>query len=65
MVDVITSYSIHYTKLYDCLDPSMPIRNELLASIIEASSPYDGVQIDFELVPASDAEQFYSFLSVV
>jgi len=45
-----------------CLDPSFSVRNELLASIIKAAEPFDGVQIDFELVSASDKEHFWSFL---
>lgn len=48
-----------------CLDPAFHIRNELISSIITASKGYDGVQIDFELVPASDSEHFYSFLSAL
>lgn len=45
-----------------CLDPSYSVRNELLESIIKAAEPYDGVQIDFELVSAADKEHFWSFL---
>lgn len=45
-----------------CLDPSFSVRNELLASILKAAEPFDGVQIDFELVSASDKEHFWSFL---
>lgn len=48
-----------------CLDPELPVRAGLIESIAEAASPFDGVQIDFELVPASDAEAFYSFLSAL
>ena len=45
-----------------CLDPSFSVREELLTSIIKAAEPFDGVQIDFELVSASDKEHFWSFL---
>jgi spore germination protein YaaH len=45
-----------------CIDPEFSIRDGLIASIAEAAVPFDGVQIDFELVPATDAEAFYSFL---
>ena len=38
-------------------------RRSLIAELIEASAPYDGLQIDFELVPARDGDAFYSFLS--
>jgi len=47
------------------LDPEYPIRNALLTEIADASSDYDGVQIDFEMVPAPDAENFYSFLELL
>jgi len=37
----------------------------LLTEIVDASKNYDGVQIDFEMVPAPDAENFYSFLTLL
>lgn len=45
-----------------CLDPQYSVRDKLIADIIKATEPYDGLQIDFELVSAVDAEHFYSFL---
>ncbi len=46
-----------------CIDPELPIRNQLINDIAAAAVPYDGVQIDFELVPPEDSEHYYSFLS--
>jgi spore germination protein YaaH len=37
-------------------------RRVLINDILEASRPYDGLQIDFEYVPARDGEAFLSFL---
>ena len=45
------------------LEPGTKVRNNLLKSIAKAGVPYDGVQIDFELVPARDRKNFISFLS--
>ncbi len=46
-----------------CIDPQYPVREALLQAILAASVPYDGIQIDFEAVPAADRENFISFLS--
>lgn len=45
-----------------CLDPAYPVRAELIASLIEATKPFDGLQIDFELVSYADTKHFFSFL---
>lgn len=45
------------------LEPGTKVRNNLLKSIVKAAAPYDGVQIDFELVPARDRKNFINFLS--
>jgi spore germination protein YaaH len=38
-------------------------REQLIADLLKAADPYDGLQIDFENVPARDGEVFLSFLS--
>jgi hypothetical protein len=48
-----------------CLDPSLPMRDALVQSIVDAAISFDGVQIDFELVPAVDRDNFISFLTLV
>jgi len=37
-------------------------RKALINDLLEAARPYDGLQIDFEYVPARDGEAFLSFL---
>jgi spore germination protein YaaH len=37
-------------------------RRALIRDLLEAARPYDGLQIDFEYVPARDGEAFLSFL---
>ena len=37
-------------------------RSALVRDLLEAAKPYDGLQIDFELVPPRDGEAFLSFL---
>jgi spore germination protein YaaH len=48
-----------------CLDPALPLRGELIDDIVKAAEPFDGVQIDFELVPLRDKPHFISFLSAL
>lgn len=47
------------------LDPSFGIRKKVIAKMGEAvkSYGYDGIQVDFEVVPARDAENFRTFLA--
>ena len=47
------------------LDPSYPVRDRLIKSLIAASANYDGLQIDYELVPARDGKNFLDFLSLL
>lgn len=46
-----------------CISSEYSVRNKLINDIVEAAGPFDGVQIDFELVSASDAEDYITFLS--
>jgi spore germination protein YaaH len=45
------------------LESGSRTRYALVADLLEASQPYDGLQIDFELVPARDGDSFRSFLA--
>lgn len=47
------------------LDPELPLRNRIIKQLIDASKTYDGLQIDWELVPARDREHFISFLKEI
>ena len=53
------------TLVHFALDPAFPLRDRLLDSIAEAATPYDGVNIDFEALPLSDAPNFYDFLRLL
>ena len=44
------------------LKEGSPERRALVRDLLEAAKPYDGLQIDFENVPAKDGEVFLSFL---
>ena len=46
-----------------CIDPSFPMRDELIKSIASAAVPFDGVQIDFETVSYADRDNFCTFLT--
>ncbi len=48
-----------------CLDPQYRLRDPLIRDIITASLPYDGVQIDFEMVPLRDTDNFIDFLKLL
>lgn len=39
-----------------------PARSQLIKALIQASTEYDGIQIDYELVPLKDGDDFISFL---
>ena len=45
-----------------CLDPEYNVRKKLIKSMLEAAKPFDGLQIDFELVSKEDKEHYWSFL---
>ena len=45
------------------INPDYGVRKNLLKQIVKAAAPYDGVQIDFELVPARDRKHFLTFLA--
>ncbi|MDR1985926.1 MAG: glycoside hydrolase [Treponema sp.] len=40
-----------------------PERKQLITDLLDKSKPFDGLQIDFELVPARDRGNFHSFLA--
>ncbi len=45
-----------------CLEPEGNVRDGLIDELLAAAGPYDGLQIDFELVPKRDRDTFLSFL---
>jgi GH18 family chitinase len=51
-----------YALTYFSLMPDSPQRKELIKDLVEAVKNYDGLNIDFESIPAKSAEAFLSFL---
>ena len=48
-----------------CIDPQYGVRKKLISEIAKAAKRYDGIQIDFETIPARDSANFRSFLGDV
>ena len=44
------------------LDPKYGLRSQLIKDLVSASISFDGLQIDYELVPQKDGEHFLEFL---
>jgi hypothetical protein len=44
------------------LEPGSKTRQQALADLLEVAKPFEGLQIDFEYIPARDGEAFLSFL---
>jgi hypothetical protein len=55
----------NYALTHFCLDPSLPMRDQLIVDIALAARPFDGVQIDFEAVGKRDRESFFEFLRLL
>ncbi|MBR5095573.1 MAG: glycoside hydrolase [Treponema sp.] len=47
------------------LDPKYNLRDELIKDLVFASISFDGLQIDYELVPQKDGENFLQFLKLL
>lgn len=47
------------------LDPEYKLVEKMVSDIMEAAKPYDGVQVDYELIPGKDAKNFLSFLKML
>lgn len=45
------------------LDPEFSLRKKLIRDLVAAASKYDGLQIDFELIPPRDNANFQTFIS--
>lgn len=44
------------------LDPDGKVRGKLIDDLVKATEDFDGLQIDFELVPKRDKDTFHSFI---
>lgn len=45
-----------------CIDPKYGVRKKIIEGLLEAAEEFDGLQVDWELIPARDADNFISFL---
>ena len=45
-----------------CIDPKYGARKKIVEGLLEASEEFDGLQVDWELIPSRDADNFLSFL---
>jgi spore germination protein YaaH len=45
------------------MESGSSLRRQLIADLLEAAKNFDGLQIDFELIPARDGANFISFLA--
>ena len=45
------------------LNPELPLRNRIIAQIVDRSKSFDGVQIDFESIAPEDGTHYLNFLS--
>ena len=45
------------------LSPEYPIRERIISELLDAVKPFDGLNIDIELVPARDSNIFLSFIA--
>jgi spore germination protein YaaH len=59
---LVVSELTNYARTHYVLHPKFSARKTLIRNIVQASRLYDGIQIDFESVPAKDARHFYAFL---
>jgi spore germination protein YaaH len=54
-----------YSLTHFCLDPAFPVRDALVASMVRAAEPFDGLQVDFESIPVRDRDNFVEFLRLL
>jgi len=45
-----------------CIDPKYGARKKIVEGLLEACEEFDGLQVDWELIPGRDADNFLSFL---
>lgn len=44
------------------LDPKFGIVDKMIQDIMKAAEPFDGVNVDYELIPGKDGKNFFNFL---
>jgi len=63
---------VHFVAICDSrslthfvISPEFPVRNRIIGDIIAAAEEFDGIQLDFELVPLRDSALYLDFISEV
>lgn len=64
-VHLVVNELSNYALAHFCLSPEYPLRDALVADILDSAKDYDGVQIDFEALSSRDYENFYAFLALL
>ena len=44
------------------LDPNFGITDKMIKEIMQAAEPFDGINVDYELIPGKDVQNFLNFL---
>ena len=47
------------------LNPQFGLQKQMIKQIMTAAAPFDGVQVDYELIPARDGKHFMDFLTAL
>ena len=47
------------------INPDLPVRDQAINQIVEAAADYDGLQLDFELIPQKDGEAYLKFVKAL
>ena len=62
-IHLVISTPANKALMYFCLNRDPKTRSDLLNDIVSHSAPFDGVQIDFEVMRAEERNAYLSFLS--
>lgn len=61
-VHLVISAPANRSLMYWCLSKDIETKKALLEDIVQASAPFDGIQIDFEVMRNEEKEAYFSFL---
>ncbi|MCF7974334.1 MAG: glycoside hydrolase [Phycisphaerae bacterium] len=64
-IHLVISAPASKTLMYFCLNRDKQLRSDLISDILRMSGPFDGVQIDFEVMRAEERSAYLSFLSEI
>ncbi len=63
-VHVVTSINSK-SQAHLLLDPKLPLREKIISGLVESCKTYEGLQVDWEVIPEKDADNFISFLKEI